>query len=139
MIDSDQVLEFRAEAKELLNLVVHSLYTAKDIFLRELIANASDALDRLKLADRTLVIFTSDNGPVVDDGYKDDAVEKLGASLEDLCSALRKLDRMNERDPRSGGRGTHPSTDQRVALLEAYFARKARVSAQETPAEKKAA
>ncbi len=35
------------------------------------------ALDRLKLADDTLVIFTSDNGPVVDDGYKDDAVEKL--------------------------------------------------------------
>ena len=36
------------------------------------------ALDRLKLADDTLVIFTSDNGPVVDDGYKDDAVAKLG-------------------------------------------------------------
>jgi arylsulfatase A-like enzyme len=35
-------------------------------------------LDRLKLADDTLVIFTSDNGPVVDDGYKDDAVGKLG-------------------------------------------------------------
>ena len=34
-------------------------------------------LDRLKLADNTLVIFSSDNGPVVDDGYKDDAVEKL--------------------------------------------------------------
>jgi arylsulfatase A-like enzyme len=38
-----------------------------------------ETLDRLKLADRTLVIFTSDNGPVVDDGYKDEAVEKLGA------------------------------------------------------------
>jgi arylsulfatase A-like enzyme len=37
------------------------------------------ALDRLKLASNTLVIFTSDNGPVVDDGYKDDAVAKLGA------------------------------------------------------------
>lgn len=37
------------------------------------------ALDRLKLARNTLVIFSSDNGPVVDDGYKDDAVEKLGA------------------------------------------------------------
>jgi arylsulfatase A-like enzyme len=36
-----------------------------------------DTLDRLKLADRTLVIFTSDNGPVVDDGYRDEAVEKL--------------------------------------------------------------
>jgi arylsulfatase A-like enzyme len=36
-------------------------------------------LDRLKLTENTLVIFTSDNGPVVDDGYKDDAKEKLGA------------------------------------------------------------
>ena len=34
-------------------------------------------LDRLKLAENTLVIFTSDNGPVVDDGYRDKAVEKL--------------------------------------------------------------
>jgi arylsulfatase A-like enzyme len=37
------------------------------------------ALDRLKLRNNTLVIFTSDNGPVVDDGYKDEAVERLGA------------------------------------------------------------
>ncbi len=36
-------------------------------------------LDRLKLADNTLLIFSSDNGPVIDDGYKDGAVEKLGA------------------------------------------------------------
>ncbi len=36
-------------------------------------------LDRLHLANNTLVILTSDNGPVLDDGYKDGAVEKLGA------------------------------------------------------------
>jgi arylsulfatase A len=35
-------------------------------------------LDRLSLTEKTLVIFTSDNGPVLDDGYKDFAVEKLG-------------------------------------------------------------
>lgn len=35
-------------------------------------------LDRLQLAGNTLVVFTSDNGAVVDDGYRDDAVEKLG-------------------------------------------------------------
>ena len=35
-------------------------------------------LDRLNLTNNTLVIFTSDNGPVVDDGYQDDAVAKLG-------------------------------------------------------------
>ena len=36
-----------------------------------------NTLDRLKLSEETLVILTSDNGPVVDDGYRDDAVEKL--------------------------------------------------------------
>ena len=38
-----------------------------------------NTLDRLKLTRNTVVIFTSDNGPVVDDGYKDDAVTKLGS------------------------------------------------------------
>lgn len=37
-----------------------------------------DTLNELKLSDNTLVIFCSDNGPVLDDGYKDGAVEKLG-------------------------------------------------------------
>jgi arylsulfatase A len=36
------------------------------------------ALDRLGLAEKTLVVLCSDNGPVLDDGYKDGAVEKLG-------------------------------------------------------------
>ncbi len=35
-------------------------------------------LDRLSLSDKTLVVFCSDNGPVLDDGYKDDAIEKIG-------------------------------------------------------------
>ena len=37
-----------------------------------------DTLDRLDLARDTLVVFTSDNGPVIDDGYRDQAVERLG-------------------------------------------------------------
>ena len=36
------------------------------------------ALDEMKLAENTLVLFSSDNGPVIDDGYKDGAVENLG-------------------------------------------------------------
>mgnify|MGYP001183588797 CR=1 FL=1 len=49
---------FTAEVQELLNLMVHSLYSHKDIFLRELISNSSDALDRLRveaLSDASLM------------------------------------------------------------------------------------
>ncbi|MFO0867767.1 MAG: arylsulfatase [Pirellulales bacterium] len=42
------------------------------------VGELSRALDRLGLAEKTLIVFCSDNGPVLDDGYQDDAVEKLG-------------------------------------------------------------
>src|SRR5205809_5088081 len=41
-------ISFRAEIRQLLNILVHSLYTDREIFLRELISNASDALHRLQ-------------------------------------------------------------------------------------------
>lgn len=48
-----QILNFEAETKQILNLMVHSIYTHKEIFLRELISNASDALDKARFESIT--------------------------------------------------------------------------------------
>jgi molecular chaperone HtpG len=48
-----QTQSFQAEVRQLLDIVIHSLYTDKEIFVRELISNASDSLEKLRLKELT--------------------------------------------------------------------------------------
>lgn len=101
--------EFKAEVKQLLDILVHSLYTHKEIFLRELISNASDAMDKLRfesnkgtdLADGDLpleinISFNKDKKviSVSDAGIgmtKDDLINNIGTIAKSGTSEFLKI------------------------------------------------
>ena len=68
-----QTHEFQTEVSQLLNLMIHSLYSNKEIFLRELISNASDAIDKLKfesLSNKKLIEKGQELGIQIDTDEK---------------------------------------------------------------------
>lgn len=108
--------EFKAEIKQLLDILVHSLYTHKEIFLRELVSNASDAMDKLRfesnkgteLEDNDLplevnitfnkdkkTIFVSDAGIGM---TKDDLINNIGTIAKSGTSDFLKLMSENKED-----------------------------------------
>ena len=87
--------EFQTEVNQLLNLMIHSLYSNKEIFLRELISNGSDAIDKLKLLTVTDDNYREVNfRPQVDIRFDKDARKLiisdtgLGMNSEDLVENL---------------------------------------------------
>lgn len=70
-VEPKQTHQFQTEVKELLHLVIHSLYSNKEIFMRELVSNASDALDKL----RFLALSNSDF-------YENDSDLKIEISID---------------------------------------------------------
>src|SRR5215510_9422802 len=56
-----ETMQFKTELKQLLHLIIHSLYSHKDIFLRELISNASDAIDTIRFLCLTHAELAEDN------------------------------------------------------------------------------
>jgi molecular chaperone HtpG len=101
--------QFNAEIQQLLNIVVHSLYSQKEIFLRELISNASDALDKLKFqgltnsnlipAGHEFVIRLNPNAKdrtlqIIDSGIgmsKDEVTEFIGTIAKSGTKAFSQL------------------------------------------------
>ena len=99
-----QSLEFQAETRQLLDIVTHSLYTDKEVFLRELISNASDALEKLRhlqtLATTPETIFLDPDTPLEIRIETDEAHGTLtiadtgvGLSREDMISNLGTIAR----------------------------------------------
>ncbi|AGC63406.1 chaperone protein HtpG [Mycobacterium liflandii 128FXT] len=93
-------LEFQAEARQLLDLMIHSVYSNKDSFLRELISNASDALDKLRIEafrNKDLEVDTSDLHIEIeaDKGartltVRDNGIGMTRAEVVDLIGTLAK-------------------------------------------------
>jgi molecular chaperone HtpG len=74
-MSTPQQFEFQAEVRQLLDIVIHSLYTEKEIFVRELVSNASDALEKLRHLQFTEKEIFDDRLPLEINLTSDDAAK----------------------------------------------------------------
>ena len=114
---TEERLNFQAEVSRLLDIVAHSLYSEKEVFLRELVSNASDACDRLRYAALTQSELSADDSnlkvrliadkeartlTVVDNGIgmnREDLVENLGTIARSGTAAfMRQLTGDSKKD-----------------------------------------
>jgi molecular chaperone HtpG len=105
MTVSFETFEFQAETRQLLDLMIHSLYSNKEIFLRELISNASDALDRLRFEALTAPELLEQGGALEIRLSADPAARTLtvadtgiGMSREELVSNIGTIARSGTRE-----------------------------------------
>ena len=115
-----QILNFEAETKQILNLMVHSIYTHKEIFLRELISNASDALDKarfesitksdkytgmdnlrikIEIDEQNRILTIKDNGIGM---TKDDVIQNIGSIARSGTKAFLERIKQESANKESG-------------------------------------
>ena len=85
-----QKFEFQAEIKQLLDIVIHSLYTEKEIFVRELVSNASDALEKLRHTQITEKDIFDDKAELAINVTTDDKAKTL--TIEDFGIGMTRAE-----------------------------------------------
>lgn len=104
MTTTPETKRFEAEVDEVLNLVIHSLYSNREIFLRELVSNASDALDKRRVAALTDPALAADQGTprirlTLDVEQRELAIDDngIGMSREEVAENLGTIARSGTR------------------------------------------
>jgi molecular chaperone HtpG len=104
-MSTPETFEFQAETRQLLELMIHSLYSNKEIFLRELVSNASDALDRLRFEALTAPELLQEGGTLEIRLSTDSAQRTLtvsdtgiGMSREELVRNIGTIARSGTRE-----------------------------------------